>query len=272
VTRPGRRQQRALVCACRASDAAGDAAGGLVGHPLYSRRYLDEVVRLVIARTPFMKHLAMEFVGAGDGWARLRMRYQDENSTARKALHGGAISSLIDTTGAMAAWTKTEIATPKYFGSTVGINVNYLSGAFGEDIFAEGRILKRGKEIIYTDVRGHERGRQAARAGHCRLPHHRARARGERSGRRRLARAGVRHAPAGTACSAAGAASAVGITRAISRANAAGCGARGPGQPDAVWATYPSCAAMTARAASRAAASGTPAATIARVSTLANER
>ena len=83
----------------------------------------------------------------------MRLRYQDENSTAMKALHGGAISALIDTTGAMAAWTTAEIATPKYFGSTVGINVNYLSAAIGEDIIAEGRILKRGKEIIYTDVR-----------------------------------------------------------------------------------------------------------------------
>ena len=107
----------------------------------------------VIARTPYMKHLAMEFLEGSDGWARLAMRYQDENSTAFKALHGGAISSLIDTTGAMAAWTTAEIATPRYFGSTVGINVNYLSGAIGEDVFAEGRILKRGKEIIYTDVR-----------------------------------------------------------------------------------------------------------------------
>jgi uncharacterized protein (TIGR00369 family) len=107
----------------------------------------------VIERTPFMAHLGMRFVEGGDGWVRLKMHYQDENSTAFKALHGGAISSLIDTTGAMAAWTTAEIATPKYFGSTVGINVNYLSGAIGEDIFAEGRILKRGKEIIYTDVR-----------------------------------------------------------------------------------------------------------------------
>ncbi|MBI5289318.1 MAG: PaaI family thioesterase [Chloroflexi bacterium] len=107
----------------------------------------------VIDAMPFAKHLAMEFVDGGEGWARIRMRYQDENSTAMKALHGGAISSLIDTTGAMAAWTTAEIATPKYFGSTVGINVNYLSGAIGEDIIAEGRILKRGKEIIYTDVR-----------------------------------------------------------------------------------------------------------------------
>jgi uncharacterized protein (TIGR00369 family) len=107
----------------------------------------------VIEMTPFMKHLGMEFVEGGDGYAKLAMRYQDENSTAAKALHGGAISSLIDTTGAMAAWTTAEIATPKYFGSTVGINVNYLSGAIGEDIFAEGRVLKRGKEIIYSDVR-----------------------------------------------------------------------------------------------------------------------
>ena len=53
----------------------------------------------------------------------------------------------------MAAWTTAEIATPRYFGSTVGVNVNYLSGAIGEDVFAEGRVLKRGKEIIYSDVR-----------------------------------------------------------------------------------------------------------------------
>ncbi len=107
----------------------------------------------VIEVMPFARHLNMEFLEASPGRVRLALRYQDENSTAAKALHGGAISSLIDTTGAMAAWTTAEIATPKYFGSTVGINVNYLSGAIGEDIFAEGVVLKRGKEIIYTDVR-----------------------------------------------------------------------------------------------------------------------
>jgi uncharacterized protein (TIGR00369 family) len=106
-----------------------------------------------IEMTPFMKHLGMEFVEGADGYAKLKMHYQKENSTYADALHGGAISSLIDTTGAMAAWTTAEIMTPRYFGSTVGINVNYLSGAIGEDIFAEGRILKRGKEIIYSDVR-----------------------------------------------------------------------------------------------------------------------
>ena len=106
----------------------------------------------VIDTMPFARHLNLQFEDAGDGWARIRMKYQDENSTAAKALHGGAISSLIDTTGAMAAWTTAEIATPKYFGSTVGINVNYLSGAIGEDIIAEGRLLKLGRRLAVMEV------------------------------------------------------------------------------------------------------------------------
>ena len=110
-------------------------------------------MRKVIAAMPFSKQLGMELEEASEGYARLRLHFKVENTTVMNALHGGAIASLIDTTGAMAAWTTAEIATPKYFGSTVGVNVNYLSGAIGEDVLAEGRILKRGKEIIYTDVR-----------------------------------------------------------------------------------------------------------------------
>lgn len=107
----------------------------------------------VVELMPFARHLGMEFVEAGEGYAKLRLRFQKENTTAADALHGGAIAALIDTTGAMAAWTTAEIATPRYFGSTVGVNVNYLSGVIGDDCYAEGRILKRGKEIIYSDVR-----------------------------------------------------------------------------------------------------------------------
>ena len=107
----------------------------------------------VIEMTPYMVHLGMELVEASDSYAKLKLRYQDENSTAAKALHGGAIASLIDTTGAMAAWTTAEVATPQYFGSTVGVTVNYLSAVIGQDCFAEGRVLKRGKEVIYSEVR-----------------------------------------------------------------------------------------------------------------------
>jgi uncharacterized protein (TIGR00369 family) len=102
---------------------------------------------------PYMAHLGMVFVEAGDGFCRLKLPFKEENTTAADALHGGAIASLIDTTGSMAAWTTSEIGNPRYFGSTVSVSVNYLSGIIGEDCFAEGRVMKRGKEIIYSDVR-----------------------------------------------------------------------------------------------------------------------
>jgi len=51
-----------------------------------------------IEMTPYMRHLAMEFVEADEGYAKLKMSYQKQNSTYGDALHGGAISSLIDTT------------------------------------------------------------------------------------------------------------------------------------------------------------------------------
>jgi uncharacterized protein (TIGR00369 family) len=110
-----------------------------------------ELIGKVVANMPFARYIGLEFVEGGDGYAKLRLRFQQENTTANDALHGGAVASLIDTTGAMAAWTTSQIL--KNFGSTVGVNVNYLSGVIGEDCFAEGRVLKRGKEIIYSDVR-----------------------------------------------------------------------------------------------------------------------
>ncbi len=102
---------------------------------------------------PYMRHLGMEFVEGEEGYVKLRMRFQKEITTAADALHGGAIASLIDNTGSLAAWTTAELDNPRYFGSTVGITVNYLSAVIGEDCYGEGRILKRGKELIYSDVR-----------------------------------------------------------------------------------------------------------------------
>ena len=107
----------------------------------------------VIGLMPFAAQLGMEYAGGGDGWIKVRLPFKKENTTTADALHGGAIASLIDTTGSMAAWTTSEIGNPRFFCSTVAVSVNYLSGILAEDCVAEGRVLKRGKEIIYSDVR-----------------------------------------------------------------------------------------------------------------------
>jgi uncharacterized protein (TIGR00369 family) len=106
-----------------------------------------------LAFIPYMRLLGMEYVEGDEGYVKLRLPFRKENTTAADALHGGAIASLVDTTGSLAAWTTAELGNPRYFGSTVAITVHYLSGVLGEDCYAEGRVLKRGKEIIYSDVR-----------------------------------------------------------------------------------------------------------------------
>jgi uncharacterized protein (TIGR00369 family) len=117
-----------------------------------SNKTVERIAKL-IGYMPFAAQLGMQFVEGGDGWITLRLPFKKENTTTADALHGGAIASLIDTTGSMAAWTTSEIGNPRYFGSTVAVTVNYLSGILAQDAIAEGRVLKRGKEIIYSDVR-----------------------------------------------------------------------------------------------------------------------
>ena len=77
---------------------------------------------------PYMRYLGMEFVEGGEGYVKTRLRFQKENTTVSDALHGGAIASLIDTTGSLAPWTTAAPANPPYLGPTVAINVHYLSG------------------------------------------------------------------------------------------------------------------------------------------------
>jgi acyl-coenzyme A thioesterase PaaI-like protein len=35
---------------------------------------------------------------------------------------------------------------------TLSCHVSFLAGAIGEDVFGEGHVLRRGKEIVYSDV------------------------------------------------------------------------------------------------------------------------
>src|SRR5205823_1440147 len=75
---------------------------------------------------PYQAQLGIEFVEGAEGYAKLRLPYTKQNSTVGDALHGGAISSLTDTTGAMPPSTTADLGNTRYFASTVGATVNSL--------------------------------------------------------------------------------------------------------------------------------------------------
>lgn len=82
---------------------------------------------------------------------RLRLPYRDENSNPGRALHGGVSASLIDIAGGLAAWTGLE-RRPGLETSTLDLSVDYLAAAIGEEVVASAEVLRRGKEIVYSEV------------------------------------------------------------------------------------------------------------------------
>jgi len=98
---------------------------------------------------PYCRELGLAVDELAEGVARLRLPYHDKNSNPGQALHGGVAASLIDIAGKLAAGTGFE---GEVEAAAIDVSVNYLAAAIGEEIVAEGRVLRRGKEISYAEV------------------------------------------------------------------------------------------------------------------------
>ncbi len=91
-------------------------------------------------------------VDAVDGMgARLRVPFQDGNSNPGGALHGGVAASVIDMAASLVGRAGVEDR-PGLEHAVVDLAVTYLAAAINEDIVAEGRLLRRGKELAFVDV------------------------------------------------------------------------------------------------------------------------
>ena len=101
--------------------------------------------------SPFIQRLGMRLVSMEADEVEVELPYADELATAGDVVHGGAISSLIDTAAALAAWSGHDIAAGTRWG-TVGMSVNFLSSGRGQALRARARVTKRGKTICYCDV------------------------------------------------------------------------------------------------------------------------
>jgi uncharacterized protein (TIGR00369 family) len=100
---------------------------------------------------PYCRSLGLSVEAIEEGRVRLRLPYDDKNSNPGRAHHGGVAASMIDVAGTLAAWAGIEPRGPMD-SSVLDVAVNYLAAAIGEEIVAEGRVLRRGKEITYVDV------------------------------------------------------------------------------------------------------------------------
>jgi uncharacterized protein (TIGR00369 family) len=101
----------------------------------------------------FWRYLAIEVVDAKAGWVRLRVPIRDEIRNAAGApVHGGVYSALVDTAVGGALSTLHEASAGGVGQTTLDLNVSFLSSASEGEIFAEGRILRRGRTIAFGEA------------------------------------------------------------------------------------------------------------------------
>jgi uncharacterized protein (TIGR00369 family) len=111
----------------------------------------EEIMRRFLPSSPFPGHLGIRLVDMGPGSATLGLPFAEALVTAGTTVHGGAVASLIDTAGMVAAWSGGDVP-DRLRGSTVGLTVSYLAPADGEDLQASATVLRRGRSIVHVDV------------------------------------------------------------------------------------------------------------------------
>jgi uncharacterized protein (TIGR00369 family) len=110
-----------------------------------------DLVRGWLENSPFAGHLGIELASLGEGEAELRLPYRSELATMGDVVHGGAISSIVDTAAAAAAVSAAdggELAG----GTTVALSVSLVGAARGSDLVARARVIRSGRAISFCEV------------------------------------------------------------------------------------------------------------------------
>jgi uncharacterized protein (TIGR00369 family) len=109
-----------------------------------------DVIKDWVEQSPYSKFLGVELEQIDDSSARLRLPYQDANSNPGNALHGGCAASL----GAIAGQAIARAALGEEAGPfhTAQMQVSYLAAAIGEDVIADAKLLRRGRELCFIGI------------------------------------------------------------------------------------------------------------------------
>jgi uncharacterized protein (TIGR00369 family) len=111
-----------------------------------------QLVEAFIPHSPHAAALGISIESIDDDRAVLAMPFKPELATMGDIVHGGAISTLVDTAATVAAWAVDDVPESPA-GSTVSLSINFASAAQGIDLRAEARVLRRGRRLSSIDVR-----------------------------------------------------------------------------------------------------------------------
>jgi len=102
------------------------------------------------AAAPYVRSLGLQVEHVVPERALVRVPHRDDNANAGGVLHGGVIASAVEVAGVLVA--RAGAAPRGREGGALELAVCYLSASIGEDVVADARLRRRGREIVHVDV------------------------------------------------------------------------------------------------------------------------
>ncbi len=99
---------------------------------------------------PFQALLGLQLDTVRPEFCRIRLPFTSELRTTGDVVHGGAIATLIDSAGVIAAWSDADPSATR--GATADLSVSYLLAAHAVDLIAEARVIRRGRSLVFVEV------------------------------------------------------------------------------------------------------------------------
>jgi uncharacterized protein (TIGR00369 family) len=111
----------------------------------------SELIQAFVVHSPFARELGIEIAEITGDRAELTMPFREGIATFGDTIHGGAIATLIDTAGMVAAWAD-DVVPEKPGGATVALSIDYVAAARGKDLRAVATAVKRGRRLCFCEI------------------------------------------------------------------------------------------------------------------------
>ncbi len=107
---------------------------------------------------PFHEVLGLQLIEMREGYAAIRIPFRRElvGDPRANRIHGGVISTAMDAAGGAAGIT--TLSGENDQSATVDIHIDYMHPGKAEDIVVEGRIVRNGNSLIFTQMTARHAG------------------------------------------------------------------------------------------------------------------
>ena len=102
----------------------------------------------IIKGDPFLKHLGVEVLDVGRGYAKLRIGEAEHVLRHGGIVNGGAISTLIDAAGGTATATVNQGKNQV----TIELKINFLEAVKKGEMTCEARVIRAGRNIVVCEM------------------------------------------------------------------------------------------------------------------------